>query len=243
LGACQVQLEEVRACVGTCIGTCMGTCGEDPNDCNGPCTGMCEGECREPISDVCDGLCTGFCEQVTEPTTDDPLPACTSPLQPFCSAVEGDTLTCRGDCFGAASVGTGAPICQASALAIGHLSARCDPPVLQMYFAFNPDSDAAEQDEFGTLIGTIDTPITNLLVLLDRIDLLEAAASELVGVASGPVSDRVAAQLEGVPAESVACAEAVVDATTPWLTEQIDLMRRLREEILAIAAVLDTTGL
>jgi hypothetical protein len=211
--------------------------------CEGPCTGLCDGECVEPIGEACDGLCTGFCDQSTEPTSGDPLPACTAPLQAYCSSAEGGSLACRGDCFGTVSVEEGAPICQASALAIGHLSARCDAPVVQVYFAFNPDAEASEQLEFATLVDDISDPVTNLLVLLDRIDLLEAAASELLGVASGPVADRIAAQLEGVEAESLECAQDVVDTTTPWLSDQIDLLRGLRDEILAIAAVLDTTGL
>jgi len=39
------------------------------------------------------------------------------------------------------------------------------------------------------------------------------------------------------------CGQEVVTSSTPWLQDQIDLLQGLREEILAISAVLNTTGL
>jgi len=241
IGACQVVLDEPRACLGTCIGTCDGTCnGEEGGDCNGPCTGMCDGECREPIGEdetVCHGLCTGFCDASTVATADDPLPACEMPLNAYCGSPEDASLVCRGDCFGEASVGAGAPICQASALAIGELSARCDAPIVQIYFAYNAEADAGTQEDFAALVGEVNDPVTTLLVLLDRIDLLEKAASGLLAVADGPVADRLASQIEGIQAETT------IDRSTPWLQDQVDSLQALRDDILAIAAVLDTTGL
>lgn len=242
-GACQVELAAPRICIGTCIGTCEGSCnGEEGGPCNGPCTGLCSGECREPNSGVCDGTCTGFCEASTTPAEDDPLPACTSPLFAYCSSGEAPIL-CRADCFGEAAVTAGAPICQASALAMGQLSARCDAPVVQIYFAYAAGTEPSTQQAFATLIDGVNDPITTLLVLVERIDLLENAAASLAGVSEGAVAERIAAQIEGIRPESMACAEDVVAASTPWLRERIDLLRELRAEILALAAVLDTTGL
>lgn len=245
IGACQVALAEPRICQGTCIGTCEGECaGEQGGECAGPCTGTCDGECREPISgDLCDGVCTGFCEQETAASSDDPLPSCDSPLRAFCGPAEDDTLVCRGDCFGDAELSSGDPICQASALAIGDLSARCDAPIVQIYFAYNTAAEASTQQDFSTLINTVNDPVTTLLVLLDRIDLLASAASELLTAAEGPVADRIAQHLDELPAESADCAESVVDSAAPWLQDQVDLLQSRRDEILAIAAVLDTTGL
>jgi hypothetical protein len=246
IGACQVTLDEPRVCVGTCIGTCDGTCADEDGDgsCNGPCTGMCDGACREPISEeLCDGLCTGMCNETTEASGGDPLPECAEPLNAFCRPPAEQSLTCRGDCFGGASVTAGSEICQASALAMGALSARCDPPVVQIYFAFNTLVDADAQQAFSTLIDEVNDPITTLLVLLDRIDLLETAATELLS-AEGAVTERLASQLEDeLDEESVECAQEITSASTPWLQEQIDLLQELRDEILAISMVLDTTGL
>jgi hypothetical protein len=244
LGACQVELAEPRACVGTCIGTCDGMCaGDEGSDtCEGPCSGMCDGECREPISEeMCAGLCTGMCNETTEGSEADPVPACNEPLNAFCSSASDQTLVCRGDCFGATSVAAGDPICQASALAMGALSARCGAPVVQVYYAFNTAGDADAQQAFSILVDEVNEPITNLLVLLDRIDLLEAAASELLA-AEGAVTERLDSDLE-LTDESLECGQEVVTSSTPWLQDQIDLLQGLRDEILAIAAVLDTTGL
>lgn len=246
IGACQVQLAQPRVCVGTCIGSCDGTCNgeEGVDDCEGPCTGMCDGECREPISDAtCDGLCTGMCDETTEASQDDPLPACMAPLNGFCSSAADESLTCRGDCFGNASVGGGAPICEASALAMGALSARCDAPVVQIYFAFNTMVDMDTQQAFATLVDEVNDPITTLLVLLDRIDLLETAATELLS-AEGAVTDRLASELaDELDEESLDCAQEITSTSTPWLEGQIDLLQGLRQEIFAIADVLVTTGL
>lgn len=246
IGACQVVLAEPRACVGTCIGSCDGTCvgSDDPANCEGPCTGMCDGECREPISEeVCDGVCTGMCSESTEATADDPLPACVLPLSGFCTSAAEQSLICRGDCFGAATVSSGAPICQASALAMGALSARCDAPIVQVYFAFNTMVDSDTQQSFSTLVDQVNDPLTTLLVLLDRIDLLETAATELLG-AEGAVTERLASELQDdLDEESLECAQGITSQSTPWLQGQIDLLQGLRAEILAIAEVLDTTGL
>jgi hypothetical protein len=244
IGACQVELAEPRACLGTCIGMCEGSCGGEEGTvaCDGPCTGTCDGECREPISDEpCDGLCTGMCNETTEASEDDPLPSCTEPLNAFCSSATEETLTCRGDCFGAASVAAGAPICQASALAMGALSARCDAPVVQVYYAYNTTVDADTAQAFTLLVDEVNDPITTLLVLLDRINLLETAASDLLA-AEGEVTDRLAG-LDDLDEESLDCGEEVVTTSTPWLQDQIDLLQGLRDEILAIAAVLNTAGL
>lgn len=246
IGACEVELAEPRACLGTCVGTCDGTCaGEEGGaSCDGPCTGMCDGKCREPISDeACDGLCTGMCNETTVASSEDPLPACTVPLNAFCSSASEETLICRGDCFGAATVAAGAPICQASALAMGALSARCDSPVVQVYYAFSATAEPDAQLAFSTLIDDVNDPITSLLVLLDRIDLLETAATELLG-AEAAATDRLASVLaDELDEESLDCAQEVVGASTPWLQDQVDLLQGLRTEILAIADVLDTTGL
>jgi hypothetical protein len=244
IGACQVELAEPRACLGTCIGMCEGTCGGEEGTvaCDGPCTGTCDGECREPISDEpCDGLCTGMCNEATQASEDDPLPSCMEPLNAFCSSASEQTLTCRGDCFGAATVAAGAPICQASALAMGALSARCDSPVVQVYYAYNDTVDPDTAQAFTLLVDEVNDPITNLLVLRDRIDLLETAASELLASA-GAVTDRLGG-LDDLGQESLDCGEEVVTTSTPWLQGQIDLLQGLREEIVAIAAVLNTDGL
>jgi hypothetical protein len=244
IGACQVELAEPRACLGTCIGTCDGACAgaQGSDTCEGPCSGMCDGECREPISEeVCDGLCTGMCDEATEGSAADPLPACTEPLNAFCSSAAEQTLTCRGDCFGLASVGAGTPICQASALAMGALSARCDAPVVQVYYAFNTTVEPDAQQAFSELVDEVNEPITTLLVLLDRIDLLETAATELRD-AEPAVTERLGGGLQ-LDDEGLECGEEVVTTSTPWLQDQIDLLQGLRDEILAIAMVLDATGL
>jgi hypothetical protein len=235
LGACQLVLDEPAECAGTCVGSCDGECSGDGEDCRGPCTGLCTGSCHVLSSDSCDGPCTGLCDAAAAG-----VPECTAPLASYCAAASGGAIECAGDCFGAGEVDVGGGPCSASALAIARALPRCEPPFVQLSFAFLPGGDAAAQSDFAELVQAVNAPFAQLFGLLARIDLLLVANDELLGAADGEIADHFAAFADAADDGNPACAEQRLPEAAEWLASEPAVLEQLRADAMQLVATLTT---
>jgi hypothetical protein len=238
-GACEVALEVPAMCVGTCVGSCQGTCPDDgKGGCAGPCDGICTGKCRQ-ISSVasCSGNCTGRCDAPSTGT-----PACDDPLRAYCSAPMGGMLSCPGDCFGSASVDKGSTACRASALGIARSFPRCEAPLVQLSFAFKPDTPVDQQASFAALVRDLNAPLAQLYDALGRISLLAAEDSELATAASGEVADALSS---GLSADSknpgLTCASQLLPEISSWLQSEQTVLDGLKTDSMQLVAALRVT--
>ncbi len=229
-GACRTELEEPTACEGTCMGTCDGECPGGGDACAGPCDGLCTGQCRSLSEGPCEGECTGLCD---EPTAG--LPACGSPLEPYCSAPADAPLACPGDCFGSAALADGAELCRTSALAIGHALPRCEATLAQLSFTFQGDVEPGDQAAFASLVEKLSTPIGRLLEMLRRTDLLLTSETALTASGAGEITTYLAAEIAASPDDSgLQCAQEQLTGANEWLAEQPERIQMLRDQSMVL---------
>jgi hypothetical protein len=227
-GACEIELDSPAVCAGTCNGSCDGECVDDGDGgCAGPCTGLCMGTCRALNNGVCAGLCTGLCDS---PTDDEP--SCNAPMHAYCAAETPEIVGCNGDCFGDAAIDSGEPLCQVNALAIGQITPRCEPPLIQLAFGFASGLEPGMQTALAEAVDGLNAPIAALITEGNRLDLLANATQDLIDAGQGDVGDRLQSELEGSPKDpGLICAEARLPESTSWLEEQLMLIEGMRADV------------
>jgi len=234
-GACEIELDSPAVCAGTCDGSCDGACLDDGSGgCAGPCAGLCTGTCRALNNGVCAGMCTGLCDA---PSEDEP--ACDAPLHAYCTAETPAAVRCNGDCVGQAAVGSGEPLCQTNALAIGRITPRCEAPLIQLAFGFAQGLPAAQQSALAEAVDALNAPIASLITEGNRLDLLASATADLIAAAEGEVQDRLDSEFEDMPKDAgLICAEARLPESNSWLEEQMTLIAGLRDNVADLLAPL-----
>jgi hypothetical protein len=230
-GACEIELDSPAVCAGTCDGSCDGECLDDGSGgCAGPCSGLCTGTCRALNNGLCAGLCTGLCDAAS-----DEAPACDAPLHAYCSAEMPDAVGCNGDCFGSAAIESGEALCQSNALAIGRITPRCEPPLIQLAFGFAEGLPAAQQSALAEAVDSLNAPIAALITEGNRLDMLAIATTDLIAAVEGDVQARLEAELADMPDDAgLICAEARLPESASWLDERMTLIEGLRADVSAL---------
>jgi hypothetical protein len=233
-GACELELDSPAVCAGTCNGSCDGECLDDGDGgCAGPCSGLCTGTCRALNNGVCGGLCTGLCDA---PSEDEP--ACNAPLRAYCTT-DAAEVGCNGDCFGQAGIDSGEPLCQTNALAIGRITPRCEPPLIQLAFGFAEGLEVAQQSALAEAVDELNAPIAALITEGNRLDLLAEATIDLLAAAEGEIQERLDSELADMPRDAgLICADARLPESTSWLEQQVTLIEDLRADVSALLAPL-----
>jgi hypothetical protein len=234
-GACEVTLDSPATCEGTCNGSCDGECTDDGHGgCNGPCSGLCTGTCRALNNGTCGGKCTGLCD-----TTSDEEPACDAPLHPYCGVEDPDAIGCNGDCFGGADIDSGDALCQSTALAVGKIAPRCEPPLIQLAFGFAAELPPADQSALASSVDDLNAPLAALVTEGDRLDLLGTATMDLLDAAKGDVRDRIDTGLGDSPEDpGLVCADARLTDSSDWLEDQLTVVEDLRTNVTDLLAPL-----
>ena len=234
-GACEITLDSPATCEGTCNGTCDGTCTDDGHGgCDGPCSGLCEGTCRALNNGACAGKCTGLCD-----TTTDAEPACDAPLRAYCGVEDPDVISCNGDCFGGVAIDSGDALCQSTALAVGQIVPRCEPPLIQLAFGFAAELSAEDQSALAAAVADLNAPIAALVTEGDRLDLLATATGALLDDARGDVRDHLDASLADSPDDpGLVCADSRLPESTTWLEDQLTVIEDLRSNVTDLLAPL-----
>jgi hypothetical protein len=156
-------------------------------------------------------------------------PDCSGQLDGYCTAEAGTPIACPGDCFGDADTAVGSALCRRSALALGRIVPRCEPPIVQLSFSFQAGVDMAAQDDFGNLVQSLNNQLGSLYAILARADLMAIAAADLSAAASGPLADRIADLIDADPTNTgLSCVQDALPDLESWLDDQIMRLEDLR---------------
>jgi len=188
-GDCTVDGSTETGVNGECTGECSGSCKKPAGEveCGGSCAGECTGECMADVSGGCSGSCEGECEY-TPPSAE-----CSGSASVECKAEVMAGAMCSGKCEGDVQPPSAKAECSASAKAEADLRVSCDPPSVDIKFAFSAElqADVQAQAEFNAWVSGFKGNIGALANLEARASSVLKAGADLTGAAEGAVTGAV----------------------------------------------------